>query len=94
MAQDTDDTQALRQILEVTRKLAAPFDLDTMLTEVVDASREILNADRGTVFLYDEHADELLVRVGTNLDHIRIPANKGIVGESAHSYRDSADQAQ
>ena len=85
MAQDTDDTQALRQILEVTRKLAAPFDLDTMLTEVVDASREILNADRGTVFLYDEHADELLVRVGTNLDHIRIPANKGIVGESAQT---------
>lgn len=85
MAQDTNDTQALRQILEVTRKLAAPFDLDTMLAEVVDASREILNADRGTVFLYDQHADELVVRVGTNLDHIRIPANKGIVGESAQT---------
>ncbi len=82
---DTADTQALRQILEVTRKLAAPFDLDTMLTEVVDASREILNADRGTVFLYDEAADELVVRVGTELDHIRIPADKGIVGESAQT---------
>jgi phosphoserine phosphatase len=76
---------ALRQILEVTRKLAAPFDLDTMLTEVVNASREILNADRGTVFLYDESSDELVVRVGTDLQNIRIPANKGIVGESAKS---------
>jgi phosphoserine phosphatase len=82
---DTADTQALRQILEVTRKLAAPFDLDTMLAEVVDASREVLNADRGTVFLYDDAANELVVRVGTELDHIRIPANKGIVGESAQS---------
>ena len=51
---DTADTQALRQILEVTRKLAAPFDLDTMLAEVVDASREVLNADRGTVFLVSD----------------------------------------
>ena len=84
---DTADTQALRQILEVTRKLAAPFDLDTMLAEVVDASREVLNADRGTVFLYDENANELVVRVGTELDHIRIPANKGIVGESAQTRR-------
>ena len=75
----------LRKILEVTRKLAAPFDLDTMLTEVVNASRDVLNADRGTVFLYDEAVDELVVRVGTDLDHIRIPADKGIVGESAQS---------
>ena len=77
--------QALRQILEVTRKLAAPFDLDTMLTEVVDAARSILDADRGTVFLYDDQADELVVRVGTKLDAIRIPSNKGIVGESAQT---------
>lgn len=85
MAKNTGDIQALRQILEVTRKLAAPFDLDTMLAEVVDASREVLNADRGTVFLYDEKTNELVVRVGTDLDHIRIPADKGIVGESAQT---------
>lgn len=85
LAKDTSDTQALRQILEVTRKLAAPFDLDTMLTEVVNATREVLNADRGTVFLYDAASNELVVRVGTGLDSIRIPANKGIVGESAQT---------
>ena len=85
MTQGLDDTQALRQILEVTRKLAAPFDLDTMLAEVVDASRRVLDADRGTVFLYDSDADELVVRVGTGLEQIRIPADKGIVGESAQT---------
>lgn len=77
MPLETGDTQALRQILEVTRKLAAPFDLDTMLGEVVNAAREILKADRGTVFLYDEKNDELVVRVGTGLEKIRIPADKG-----------------
>jgi len=79
------EAKALRRVLEVTRKLAAPFDLDTMLTEVVDVSRNILDADRGTVFLYDELTDELVVRVATELGTIRIPANKGIVGESAQT---------
>jgi phosphoserine phosphatase len=81
----THETRALRQILEVTRKLAAPFDLDTMLSEVVSASLSILNAERGTVFLYDEKTDELVVRVATELGSIRIPADKGVVGESART---------
>ncbi len=81
------EAKALRRVLEVTRKLAAPFDLDTMLTEVVDVSRNILDADRGTVFLYDELTDELVVRVATELGSIRIPANKGIVGESAQTHK-------
>ena len=85
MARTGSDTQALHHILEVTRKLAAPFDLDTMLSEVVNASREVLNADRATVFLFDEQNDELVVRVGTGLEQIRIPADKGIVGESAQT---------
>ncbi|MEJ2128392.1 MAG: SpoIIE family protein phosphatase [Woeseiaceae bacterium] len=79
------EAQALRRILEVTRKLAAPFDLDTMLKEVVDVSRNILDADRGTVFLYDDQTDELVVRVATELGVIRIPSDKGIVGESVHT---------
>jgi phosphoserine phosphatase len=79
------EAKALRRILEVTRKLAAPFDLDTMLNEVVDVSRNILDADRGTVFLYDEQTDELVVRVATELGVIRIPSDKGIVGESAQT---------
>jgi phosphoserine phosphatase len=77
------ETHALNQILEVTRKLAAPFDLDTMLSEVVNAARSILDAERGTVFLYDEEADELVVKVATKLGTVRIPADKGIVGECA-----------
>ena len=85
MSGHVSEAKALRSVLEVTRKLSAPFDLDTMLAEVVDAARQVLDADRGTVFLYDENSDELVVRVATKLGTIRIPANKGIVGESALS---------
>jgi len=85
MTRQASEAKALRRVLEVTRKLAAPFDLDTMLAEVVDVSRNILNADRGTVFLYEEQTNELVVRVATKLDRIRIPADKGIVGECAQT---------
>lgn len=85
MTQQAIEAKALRRVLEVTRKLAAPFDLDTMLTEVIDVSRNLLDAERGTVFLYDEGTDELVVRVATELGSIRIPADKGIVGESAQT---------
>jgi sigma-B regulation protein RsbU (phosphoserine phosphatase) len=71
----------LEQILEVTRKLAAPFDLKTMLSEVVDSARKVLQADRGTVFLYDKDADELEMTVGTDMDAIRFPATQGIAGQ-------------
>jgi phosphoserine phosphatase len=79
------EIRALNQILDVTRKLAAPFDLDTMLSEVVNAARNILDADRGTVFLFDEASDELFIKVATGLAPIRIPADKGIVGECAQT---------
>jgi phosphoserine phosphatase len=58
-----------------------------MLTEVVNAARAILDAERGTVFLYDENRDELYIKVATGLETIRIPADKGIVGESAQTRR-------
>lgn len=71
----------LAEILEVTRKLAAPFELGTMLSTVVDAGRRVLRADRGSVFLYDEARHELALTVATQLEPIRMPADRGIVGE-------------
>lgn len=76
-------TETLEQILEVTQKLAAPYDLARMLTEVIDAARSVLHADRGTVYLYDEETDELLLTVATGMEPIRFPATRGIAGQCA-----------
>ena len=77
--------KALEQILDVTRKLAAPFDLPTILEQVVDAAREIIEADRGTVFLYDPENREFILTVATAMKPIRFPANRGIVGYCAQT---------
>ncbi len=76
-------SEAMERIFEVTRQLARPFDLTTMLTQVIDAARAVLHADRGTVFLYDRKTHELYSTVATGVGTLRFPANRGIVGESA-----------
>ena len=79
--------EAMERILEVTRQLARPLDLTTMLTHVIDAAREVLHADRGSVFLYDSRTHELYSTVATGVTALRFPANRGIVGECAESRR-------
>jgi len=51
------------------------------LAKVVDAAQDILNAERGTVFLYDAQADVLISRVATGSGELRIPASRGFAGE-------------
>jgi len=77
--------EALQRILDITRELVQPLKLETVLTHVVDAGRAILDAERGSVFLYDADADELVSSVATGTGALRIPASRGIVGECARS---------
>src|SRR5258708_6594239 len=75
----------LEPILALAGKLATPFDLITMLREVVDAAKQVLDAERGTVWLYDAKADELVLEVATGIEPIRIPAGTGLVGSCARN---------
>ncbi len=76
-----DRAATLEKVLEITRELARPLDLNTLLAKVVDAALEILDAERGSVFLYDAQADVLISRVATGSGELRIPANRGFAGE-------------
>src|SRR5262249_10300832 len=42
---------------------------------------EILDAERGTVFLYEPTDDTLVSRVATGAPELRIPASRGFAGE-------------
>jgi phosphoserine phosphatase len=77
----------LEAILAVTSKLAAPFDLRTMLTEVMSAAKQVLGAEGGSVWLYDAATDELVLEVATGIEPIRVPAGTGLVGACARNRR-------
>ena len=70
-------------ILEVTRGLAAPFDLDAMLAAVTAAARQVLQAERSSVWLYDDAANELVLRVSSDIRDVRIAVGVGLVGACA-----------
>ena len=70
-------------ILEVTRGLAAPFDLTTMLTTVTTAARQVLHAERSSVWLHDAKAAELVLKVSSDISDVRIPVGAGMVGACA-----------
>lgn len=76
-----DRAETLQRILEITRELARPLDITTLLAKVVDAALDILDADRGSVFLYDAADNVLVSRVATGSGELRIPADKGFAGE-------------
>ena len=71
----------LISLLNVTKSLANELDLIVLLTRIMDQVKLLLEADRCTVFLYDERSNELWSRVALGLnEEIRFPADKGIAG--------------
>jgi phosphoserine phosphatase RsbU/P len=75
----------LEAILGVTSALAAPFDLMTMLAAVVDAAKQVLHAERGSVWLHDAATNQLVLEVATGIAPVRVPFGAGLVGACARS---------
>jgi phosphoserine phosphatase RsbU/P len=77
----------MEAILAVTSKLAAPFDLMTMLAEVVSAAKQVLAAERGSVWLYDAATDQLVLEIATGIAPVRVSARAGIAGACVRDRR-------
>ncbi len=76
---------SLARILEVTQKLAEPFDLDHMLTEVVQAGESVLASDKAALWLFEHSSDQLVMRVPHLTPQPRIAAGEGLVGKCMSS---------
>ncbi|MEG4114828.1 MULTISPECIES: GAF domain-containing protein [unclassified Microcoleus] len=71
-------------LLKATTTLGQSLDLETTLRSVMDQARDLMQADRSTLFLLNRETNELWTKVakadGTTMMEIRIPANRGIAG--------------
>lgn len=76
---------AATRALAVLDKLQASNDLHEVLSAVIDAMRDGLQADRASVFQYDDATKELFISQGHGVDTIRFPITKGIAGEAART---------
>lgn len=73
----------LETILAVTRALAAPFELSSLLTEVTAAARRVLHAERSSVWLHDAAASELVMEISSDVARVRLPVGRGLAGACA-----------
>mgnify|MGYP001056572603 CR=1 FL=1 len=76
-------SEVLLQILEVTRRLAAPFDLPDVLAEIGEAARRVLRAERTTIWLYDADSSELVLAGEPGAAPLRASVERGILGLTA-----------
>lgn len=69
-------------LIEVNKTLSRSLSLDELLPRLIDVITDVLHADRGTLFLYDEENDELFSHIaqGDGTGEIRIPSAAGIAG--------------
>ncbi len=77
-----DSLREEQRILEISNDLAGELQLDLLIARIMRATTELLNAERSTLFVYDEKTHELysLFAEGIHVREIRIPAHKGIAG--------------
>jgi len=73
---------SVARILDVAQKLAQPIDLMHLLTEVVDACKSALTADKGSLWLYEPEAEELVMQVPALKPQPRMAVGEGLVGQT------------
>lgn len=73
-------TGQLNVIFKYIEKIAKESNLDKTLILCADMGRELIGADRCTVWLRDKKNQTLWAKVAHGIDRIEIPETKGIVG--------------
>jgi sigma-B regulation protein RsbU (phosphoserine phosphatase) len=78
-------TRNLKALLKVSQALATEIRLDDLLQVIVQEAADVLDADRATLFLYDESRNELWSKTTQKLEikEIRVPLGVGIAGTVA-----------
>jgi HD-GYP domain-containing protein (c-di-GMP phosphodiesterase class II) len=75
----------LELILEITRRLMSITDLDALLRDMAETTKQLLDADRATIFVVDRERQEIWSRValGSGVGEIRQAVGVGIAGTVA-----------
>ncbi|WP_134683672.1 HD-GYP domain-containing protein [Brevibacillus migulae] len=85
MELDQNPEQMLRLIFEYTAKIANEKSLDRLLQLMADMGKEMIDADRCTLWILDKQRAEIWTRVAHGVSELRIPSHTGLVGYSIRS---------
>lgn len=77
--------ELLRAIFDCMAKIANERDLDNLLVRLADMGRDLITADRCTVWLVNKKSNTLWSKVAHGLDRTIIPRNTGVAGWASWS---------
>jgi serine phosphatase RsbU (regulator of sigma subunit) len=79
------NTERLQFMVEASKVFNSTLDISELLSKILDVAKTLTKAERGTLFLVDEKADEIwsLIAQGMEKQEIRLPRGRGIAGHVA-----------
>ena len=80
LREELSSEQLLRVIFDYTSKIANERVLNRILLHMADLGREMVVADRCTVWLLDKQRQELWTKVAHGVSELRIPVGAGLAG--------------
>jgi transcriptional regulator with GAF, ATPase, and Fis domain len=86
-SQQAERVQRLRQTLHLAQRFARETETLPLLEMIADEATRLLNCDRASIFLWDREHRQLVAcpALGVEDRTLRLPDNKGIVGEVVQS---------
>eukprot|EP00946_MAST-07B_sp_MAST-7B-sp1_P000858 g858.t1 len=77
-----NDQDRANFMLQLTQSLAGSLEIDDVIKKVCAQTKKLLEAERVTLFVMEHDRRHLFSRVSEGTDTIRVPVDKGIVGET------------
>ncbi len=82
VAQPIINDRQTKMVLEVSRLLAIPTELDHLLSRIAEICCNLLDCEAASIFLHDQPRDELWSKVVMQSEEIRASCTVGIVGHA------------
>jgi len=75
MLNNDSHLEQYRRLIEISRDLASTLELDPLLNRIIEAARDISDAEAASILLYDDTGKQLYFQAATNMD----PLMRGLV---------------
>lgn len=85
MVSPQDEIRVSRVVFDYAARIGQEQDLDRLLMLVADMARDLVAADRCSIWMADPATGELWTRVAHGVAPIRVPAGHGLVGACVES---------
>ncbi len=86
MSTEHDPAARLKTVLDVAKAMISERDLDSLLQLILREATQVVDADRGSLFLVDPRTGELWAKIAQGLavgHEIRVPPGVGLAGHVA-----------